>query len=130
MPDIDLTDVLLDSTWVSQLTVVRRQSTVGNNGVAVVRSSTLRPYGFVVIDSNRLDTAPEMRTSPKRIVVVTTFRLRNASVDAANINYFPDVVNWEGNSYQVDELLPFSEYGPGFVEARCASIDWVDAPPP
>ena len=56
--------------------------------------------------------------------LITAFRLRAQSQDS-----LPDLVSWRGDSYLVQTIEDYTNYGRGFVQAYCTSEDLQDAAP-
>ena len=47
----------------------------------------------------------------------------------SGIVYAPDLVAWRGDLYVVKTVEDLTNWGPGFVEAECISVDLAEAPP-
>lgn len=125
MPNLDVSDILLDPDFCEQLTVQRRAITM-TKGRATTTSTTISPapYGVVFSITGDLLRASDQQNMPATIVVHTPFRLRGASP-----GYEPDLVIWNGDNYAVTALDNFSRYGSGFVAATCTAQDSVDNAP-
>lgn len=131
MPDIDVSDLLLDGDIAGEsFVVVRRQETVGANGVAVLQTTTLPAAGQPPIvgsifptGDNSLVRQEAFSQQQAAVTVVTPFRLRPASKDALGNSYQADLIYWSGTYYIVKSLKPWTSYGAGFVEAECVAFD-------
>lgn len=125
MPDLDVSDLLLDPDFCEQLSVQRRQITMvkGRSTTTPVTISPA-PYGVVFSITGGLIRAGDQQNMPATIVVHTPFRLRGASP-----GYEPDLVIWNGDNYAVTAIDNFSKYGAGFVAATCTSQDSIDNAP-
>jgi galactose-6-phosphate isomerase len=132
MPDIDVSDLLFDSDIAGEaFSVIRRQEVVGGNGVATLTVTTLPLAGDPAIvgsvtptGDNSLVRAEAYSTQSNTIKVITEFRLRGPSKDAAGQSFQPDIVLWNGNHFVVSTLNEWTSYGAGFVEAECTSFDF------
>lgn len=132
MPDIDVTEVLADTTVAGEtFTVVRRQETVSTGGLVTTQTTTFNGVVGSVTPTgeNSLLREEALQTQAKTIHVVTTFLLRGESRDAAGNSFQPDLVLWKGDYYLVRLLSDFSQYGAGMVEAECSSFDYRDLAP-
>jgi hypothetical protein len=135
VPDLDVTDILTDPDLADCFTVIRRENTIGNDGVGTVTpTSYCNVVGVVTAAGNQaLQRLPESQLMGKTVSVVTTFRLRGATTDpVTGLQYQPDLVVWpiqNGTTFVVADLQDWSRFGAGFVEATCSSIGWSDPPP-
>lgn len=132
MPLLDVSDILLDPDIVETLTIQRRQANVGSNGRATKTVTTITPAPVGSVqpqDAGDLERGSDQQNLPKEIQVITQFRLRGASQDGQGNEYQPDLIVWQGDSYQVDSIEPWTAYGAGWVVAKCSSIDSLDQAP-
>ena len=134
MPDIDVSDVLLDPEMVGVpsfnptdgITVIRREEVVNQKGR---KSSANTPFNNVVASVQPQADAPMIRgpdqqNLPGLIAVYTTFRLQGIAP-----GFLPDHVVWNGTTYVVNKVFNWNRFGAGFVMAECSSIDHIDQPP-
>ncbi len=131
MPDLDITDLLTDPDLTDTFTVIRRLQVVNGFGEVTVTPTTftnLRGAVFPAGD-NSLARQDAFQTQSKSITVATQFRLRGISQDKTGAQYQPDIVVWNGDNYEVRSLSDFSNYGAGFTQADCVSVDLLDLPP-
>lgn len=116
MPQLDVSELMTDiDFWEGNLQCLRQSQTVGANGLAVNVPVSL-PFGGVVTqvagsDLNR-DAAGELITGS--ILICTSFRLLDGKS-----GFTADVVVRETRRYTVANILSYSRYGRGFVEATC-----------
>lgn len=137
MPDIDVSDLLFDSDIAGEsFQVVRRQETIGSNGVSNLTQTTFPlPGDDPIVGSvtptgdNSLVRQEAFQTQSNTILVITTFRLRGPSKDSGGASFQPDIVVWSGNQYVVRSLNEWTSFGVGFVAAECASIAFIDLAP-
>lgn len=129
-PSLDLSDALTDDNLTDSFSVVRRVETVNGYGESTVATNTISPvYGVVTAgDDNKNKRGADEQHADKSITVITAFRLQGPA-QVGGTGYQPDVVIWGGDSYIVNSVDDYSHYAAGFVQAKCSSIDSVDAPP-
>lgn len=128
MATLDVSSVLLDPDIASRFAVKRRIETVSNVGRSQSAVTTIPGVVGVVCAAspNDLDRLPEEDRMGRHITVVTKFRLYGPSKDAAGTRYKPDIVSWQGDDFVVKDLAPYPQYGSGFVQAICGSVDMID----
>jgi hypothetical protein len=131
MPEIDLTETLLDVVVAGEpFIVVRRPDVVGQNGVNTIGSIKFPAVGQITpTGDNSIVRAEAYSTRAAAIRVTTTFMLRGPSKDVTNQNFQPDIVIWKGGSFEVATLDDFSQYGAGMVTVECVAIDYVPNAP-
>lgn len=131
MPEIDVSEVLLDSEVAGEeFIVVRRKDSANNFGEDVQQTLRFPAVGSVTpLGANSLLRQEAFQTEEKTIRVTTDFHLRAASKDETGQGYQPDIVIWNGDAYLVRVINDFSNYGRGMVTAECSSIDYVDEAP-
>lgn len=133
MPQM-LFPALTNPMMLDSFTVNRRQQSVNNFGessTAVTPTTNVRGVVYPS-DENDLRRLADIGYQAKAITVITRFALRGASETgsgAGEVQYQPDVVVWNGDSFIVRLIEDMSNYGPGFVKALCSSMDSVDQPP-
>jgi hypothetical protein len=120
---IDVTQILSDPDLATLFDVKRRSETVDSNGISQVSTTTFEDViGVItVISPNNLDRHENYQTMRRSISVICRFDLRG-EVDG----YQPDVVVWQGNNYVVKVAGYYPQFGEGFVQAECTSMDHVD----
>lgn len=125
MPDLDMSDVLVDPMFNDKFDVERRTLTVGNDGIGALSIQTFDDViGVVTAGKSDLVRDPDQQHMPRTISIVTQFRLRGPAP-----NTQADVVVWAGNRYVVNLLDNYTRYGPGWVQAECSSMDSIDEAP-
>lgn len=122
---LDVSDVLVDPDLASTFTVIRRTQTVNTHGRAESNEETFEDVLGVVCSAskNDLERLPDFQQTGRHISIVTQFRLL-----ASGKNRQADTVVWEGDSFVVQYLDPYPQYGQGFVQAICGSLDSQDDP--
>lgn len=130
MPLHDVSDAFDPDFW-DTITVIRRQQTTSNKGRG--GSIDMPTAGVLAVitpaTGSVLDRLPDYDVSKKYIAVVTPFRLQLAATGPGGITYKPDLVQWAGDTFIVQQLDDASRYGIGFVEAVCSSLPYQDPPP-
>ncbi len=124
MAFLDVDAVLLDPDFLDSFDVQRRMETVDITGMSTLSSTTI-PMVFGVITPitpNALDRQDGYQVMGRTITVVTKFRLRG-EVSGEQ----PDIVVWRGNNYVVKAINLYPQFGAGFIEAECTSMDRVDS---
>lgn len=115
MPFLDVSDLLADPDFAESLTCVRRDQSVGADGMAGVTTSDIPFIGVVTSNEGAvLDVVAQGQRIEGSITVHTRFRLRDGGAGAA-----PDHVLRGGREYIVDAIHDYSRYGAGFVAADC-----------
>jgi hypothetical protein len=56
------------------------------------------------------------------ITVVSRYKIQGEVV-----GFKPDLITWRGDNYLVKTLDPYPQFGDGWVQAICGSVDLVDA---
>ena len=120
---LDVTPLLLDPDMTDIFTVLRRTEVVGVNGRSTVVPQTFpRVHGVVTaIGPSDLDRKDDYQQMARSISIVTKFRLQGEVTGAQ-----PDIVVWRGDNYLVRSLEPYPQFGPGFVQVECTSMDRTD----
>lgn len=132
MPGIDIDDVILDPELAgTRFIVIRRQVVVNVHGRTDIVKTRMTAVGAITPTSdNSLVREAAFQAQAKTLMIVTTFPLRGPSKDrAANsqeVQFMPDVVIWRSDSYEPVVINDFSQYGRGFIQADCMSVDYVD----
>jgi galactose-6-phosphate isomerase len=116
MPLLDVSDVLLDPEFMDlTLSVTRNAQTVGNDGIAVLSSTTTPFFGVVTsLNGSVLTRVAEGERISDTITIHTKFKL----IDGQS-GYDADVVNWQGLQWTVTNVNDYSTWGAGFVTATC-----------
>ena len=122
--DVSL-DTMFDPNFLDGFVVNRRQEVVGNNG----RSSlTITPYnaqGVVTSSSpNEMEKLDGYQIGNRGISIVTNFQLQGEVT-----GYQPDVIVWRGDNYVVKHIDYYPQFGSGFYQVECLSIDKTDIVP-
>jgi galactose-6-phosphate isomerase len=127
MPQLDVSDIITDiDYWESGLICMRQLQNVGSNGLAVNTQVSL-PFGGVVtqVAGSDLRRGPDGEMITGSILIVTRFRLWDGKS-----GYSADIVVRETRQYTVANVLNYSRFGRGFVEATCDLLPLAGTYPP
>ena len=123
---LDVSSVLIDPDFTDTIIVRRRKLVIDEHGRPTAGSSIEQDFtnvlAVVTSDSpNNLQRSDDYGSFMRSISVVTQFRLRGQTKD-----YLPDIVVWRGNNFIVDSFDPYPQFGSGFIQATCQSMDRND----
>lgn len=123
MPLLNVSPLLLDPDFADTFDVKRRTETIGSNGRSTVSEQTFSGIiGVVTANSpSDLDRQEGYQSMTRSISVVSKFRLRGETT-----NQQPDIVLWRGSNYVVKHVDLYPQFGEGFVQAECSSMDRTD----
>lgn len=121
MPDLDVSDILLDPDFADTgLLCERNDQAVGDDGMA---GNVTTPYTFTgVVTAFRgdlTDMRPDGAYVAGSILIYTPFRLRMAGADISH-----DIVTSKGKRYIVKDIGDYSTFGNGFVWAVCEPVSF------
>lgn len=121
---LDVSELMTDPDFVDQtISIVRTAITVGANGRAT-ESITNHPgirASVQPASGQQLRLLPDAAQQNGAIQIFTTFILQPTAP-----GYNADQVLWEGNTYTVENLSRYTNWGSGFVRAVCALKSLVD----
>lgn len=124
MPDLDVSFILDDPAFDDTFDIKRRPETLVDGRMVAGEVWYNNLHGVITQqDPASLMRMEEGVTVPRRIMVITRFRVYGASQ-----GYQPDVIYWNGTAYYVESVLPYTRYGAGFVEVVASSQSQPDAP--
>jgi len=133
---IDVSDNLIDPDFAIPMLVQRRIEVVGNDGLAVITPTVVRPWPFGVvvpkdsaIGGNELTRSPEADYRGAALVVRSTFAFRSAAETINGVSYKPDVLWFRNDPYLCTLVNNYLDWGAGWIEAEFISMDSIDAPP-
>lgn len=115
MAQLDVSDLLLDPTFVDPLTLIRRTFTVATTGKAIITETSIPTYGSIQPAS-----AKEIARLPDdlRLSDVRNFYIKIEILQTGSTAY-PDVILYQGNRYQVKTAAPWLNYGRGWNVGLC-----------
>lgn len=133
MATIDVNEVILDpELGGNPFTVIRRKQTVDANGLVSVTTTKIPAVGAIFPTGDQsLVRMEAYEMQSKTITIVTPFRLRGVAKDQSGVDWQPDLVDiGDGGFFIVKDVNDFTKYGAGFIQAECASTDYVAPPEP
>lgn len=124
-PDIDVSDVILNSVVAGEtFTVVRRQEIVNAYGESVLTESRVDAIGSIQPTGDNSMTREDAYTlQANSIRVITSFLLRGAG-QSGGLKYQPDLVFWNDGYYIAKSESDYSHYGRGQVEVDMISFNY------
>lgn len=131
-PFIDPSIMLLDPQFTDRFAVVRRVQSVNNFGEVSTQNTTTHNVLGIVTPARPGDLrrVPETERGHRTLTVFTRNRLNSAS-QKLNTNpptqLQPDYLLWNGDTFIVKEVLPWTRYGPGWVRVIATSVDSIEA---
>ncbi len=116
MPFLDVSDLMVDPDfWEGGLICARSSQVIGANGLAVDTPLYVTFGGVVTqISGSELQRNAVGELITGSILICTRFRLRDGKA-----GYTADVVQRDDRYYTVVNVLPYSKFGLGFIEATC-----------
>jgi hypothetical protein len=131
MAMLDVSEALTNPYTLDTFAVNRRQQTIDGYGQAQISTQIIAGVRGVVFPEglNDLSRRPEAQTNAKSIVVITRFQLRGESETVDKVQFQPDVIVWNDDSFLVVRVEDWSQYARGFLKCTAQSVDIVDAPP-
>ena len=123
MPDLDVSDLILDPDFADSFTVTRQVQTVGTDGRVTITPSTLNLIGVVTIGSLQPFQQGEDYVNSTKVITV---HCQERLIDPIT-GYSPDVVTYDGDTYLVKKTYNWSRYGRGFYAAECEQQSPVGA---
>ena len=120
MPGIDVSDVLMDPDFFDLVTVTRYSESVSADGISITTPTVMSniPMTVVATSPAELIRRDDGTMQTQNITVVTTFRLQDATI----AGYQPDQITIDNTIFVVKQVLPFSRFGAGFVEAIAEAL--------
>lgn len=125
MPDLDVSFLTCDPMLADTFDVKRRTDTVGTNGRTTSTPQTFTGVTGVVTQQDPADLMrrDDGQMVPRLIFVASIFAFRGAST-----GYQPDQIIWNGTTYTVKQVYPYSRFGQGMYEVVAESMNAMDAP--
>lgn len=132
MPQLDVTDVLMDPDFVDMSLICHRQvQTVDEDNFATNTPQSLPFAGVVTVD--RSLEARRMAAGQSiggAILIVTQFRLTQGQTgNETSPRLDADTVIYNGRQYRVTFVDPYTSYGAGFVQAHCELMNFDGGQP-
>lgn len=129
MPQLDVSDAILDPDFAERINVQRRPYTVNSSGQVVIGTvQNLHPVAVVTQGSpHPLEQKPDDQVGKSSITVhAYKFQLYDVVTGKAS-SYQPDLVVYNGNHYLVVKVYNWSRFGQGFTMAEAELYDMTEA---
>nr|WP_310616937.1 head-tail adaptor [Pantoea cypripedii] len=132
MPDLDVSDVLLDPDFADDSLVCHRQiQTVDEDNFPTNTSQDIPFVGVVTVDrsleAKRMAVGQNINGA---ILIITQFRLTQGQAPSGDSPRLDaDIVTYNGRNYRVTFVDPYTSYGAGFVQAHCELVDFDGGTP-
>ncbi len=116
MANLDVSDVLCDPDLVDTgLVCVRSTETLSAGGIASFTPTNQRFAGVVTSDQGKtLERQAAGERVEGSIRIITRFALQDGAAGQT-----ADTVLWRGRTYTVAQVQDYSNFGRGFVQAKC-----------
>ena len=113
-----------DISMMDSIVVNRRPLVVDAHGRTTVVAPTATTIQAVVAMAgpDDLDRLEEADIFGRVITVVTRYKIQGQVT-----GFKADVITWRGDNYLVKTLDPYPQFGDGWTQAICGSVDLVDA---
>lgn len=120
---LDVTEILLDAEFVDTFDVRRRQQIIDDHGRVVSNEVLFSDVVGVVtaISPSDLERKDDYDAMSRSISIVCKFHLRGETT-----GHQPDIVAWRGNNFLVKHVDPYPQFGAGFFQIECSSMDKTD----
>ena len=116
MPSLDVSDVLLDSDFMTKDLVCKRiMVEVGGNGRSVTSEESFQFSGVVTTNSGQNMDRREDGTLIKGAINIHT----KTPLIAGSKDHQADEITWKGKTYYVVQVFDNLHYGRGFNKAIC-----------
>lgn len=125
-PFLDVaTDVLTDPMIAGPFVCYRRDEEMTDTGRASLTRKQIPAVGVITVaHGNDLKRLSDQQRMGRAISIVTQFMLQGPSDGVA-----PDAIGWAGSYFVIVTVDPYPQYGPGWIQAVAASMDYLDPPP-
>jgi hypothetical protein len=126
------TEVVLDGVVAAVVfTVIRRRQWTDSSGIEHHQHRRIYPvYGSLFPGGDNAYSREEAdQYQNKGLEIITQFLLRAVAETADSMQWQPDIIRWNGDTFLVEKIEDFSSYGVGFVHASAASFSYVGVPP-
>lgn len=116
MPNLDVSDVLLDPDFMSRGLICTRIAVVGGDNGRPQKTETAHTFNAVVTtnDGDKMDRRADGTVIKGSINIHTRFILSEGGANSQ-----ADEIEWQGRKYIVSQVLSNTHFGRGFVKAIC-----------
>lgn len=128
MPQLDVTDILLDPDFADVIHVTRRPYTIDVNGRPVITPQLLCPIGVITQGTPKgFEQQPDAQVG-KAMITVHAFEFQFYEVETGKASSFqPDLITYNGSIYTVTKVYNWSRYGKGFTACQAELYDVTEA---
>lgn len=130
-PQLDVSDAILDPNFAEELCVIRRQyciQKIGGNAV-VCEPQKLNPIGVVTQgSSSNFRQEPDAQNATS-IITVHAYQFQfydPETIKSQNLQFHPDLIEYNGNKYIVTKVLNWSRYGQGFTQVEASLYQYTE----
>lgn len=123
MAFLDVSDVLLDPDFADEFAVKRRSEIIDLHGRSNTQDQIIpNLFGIITAASpSDLDRREDYQNMSRSLTIVCQFSLRGETT-----NFQPDIVVWRGSEYLVKHVDAYPQFGKGFYQAECSSMQKTD----
>lgn len=115
MSRVDVSDIILDPDFASDVTHIKRTSSINSLGENILSECCIETFGSVQPASGKsLLRVPESL----RMSDVKSFWIKG-SITATSPGKYSDVLVFKGKRFQVKNVMDWSYWGEGFAEGLC-----------
>lgn len=112
---IDVSDLLVDPDFMGPISLVHRVPTMNSMGENTLATTTVNTIGCVQPASGSvLQRLPDAL----RVQNVNSFWIKGEII-ADGTNEYPDQIIFQGNTYEVQHVFDWTNWGRGFCEGVC-----------
>ncbi len=132
MPQLDVSWVVGDPMLADTFDVRRREDVlVKGRTTPTVVETFIGVVGVVTQqDAGMMMRREEGQVIPRRIFVASRFAFRGVSKDGPPLpqGFQPDLIDWNGTTYVVTEVMSYQRFGGGLSEVVAESMTAIDVP--
>lgn len=113
---IDVSELLSDPDFIDPFQVIRRSATVDSKGKNILtESAPIDVEGSVQAgDGDTLKRLPDGAQLSSTITIYT-----QTPIYADPVGGYGDIILWKGQRYQVENSMPWDNYGGGYFRVDC-----------
>lgn len=130
-PFIDPSILLLDPQFTDRFDVVQRVQVVSNTGHVSTNNTVVPNVLGVVTPANpsELQRYDDKQFGHRTLWIATRFKLNDAARSLGGnppMQRQPDQLLWNGDTFTVVLIMPWTRYGPGWTRVLVTSVDSVE----
>ena len=125
MPQLDVSEAILDPDFADEICITRRPyiNDATQGGKVVITPTQCSAVGVITQGSPSAFQQAADAQNAKAVITVHAYRFQlydPITLAATGAMYQPDLITYNGNIYIVDRVLNWSRYGQGFTQAECS----------